>query len=772
MAQFTKHFVQDLQQDLKIQQCGTIVFNADDLSNVITVDLYNGTEPATLSGTVVGAVICSDGSTVPISNGTVSGNTVTMTLTEACFAIPGPIGVGIQLNSSGVKTTILKAVYNVEKFTTDDVVDPDSRITLSVSDLIDDIADAIATIPASYSDLLAAIAPTFSSSTAYTAGQFVWYDGDLYRFTADHAAGSWTGTDAAAAVMGNGLNADVADLRSATDFIRGTALDYKSLAFTPNTYIANSAAVGQTLQNTSQQSNVSYSSIKYACKKGQQFIVTLSGGSSARAYSFIDSSDKQLMVAADTQDYTNELLVAPADGYLLINNKNTFATPSVRAEYNKTAEDVAELQPIKQNVTIIENLTSDLQYTDGYYYSTGYGNTAQNAACGLYEYIELAPNTTYTIRAPYLDFTYLKNGASEGVKIGTLGSFVDHTDGTYTFTTPNTTNTIKLYITILKANKSRVFLGKTDVIPNDAQSDLFVSIPKLAVNTNMGVNLFVSKSYTSSTAGFGETKFDNVIDAVASITDSSASKPYTVIIEAGTASTPIVYDDWNTEFAGHVAEDAGYVGVKIPSYVTITTTQPTHPDRTVLYFDGHAGISDTMTYNDAYKKCLFHIDGKKMGILIEGVTLRSKDCRYAFHPESGVDGYGVEWALRNCIIDWQGSPHASETGWTGVTAVGVGLGYGGTGHFENCKWLSVTGVTTAIGGHTNGWNPGVSSLPIMPGATITMKNCDFGGYNVFMTNSTGTNELNNILDFYNVVNCSGNDSTGWAEVKIATIFTD
>lgn len=202
MAQFLKHFTQDLAQDLKIRQCGTLVFNADDLSNVISVDVYNNGEPATLPGTVVGAVICSDGSTVPIDNGTISGNTVSMTLTGACFAIPGQIGVGIQIVNGDVKTTILKAVYNVEKFTTDDVVDPDSRITLSVSDLIDAIADAIATIPASYSDLLAAIAPTFSSSTAYFAGQFVWYNDNLCQFITDHAAGSWNSTEVKEGIIG------------------------------------------------------------------------------------------------------------------------------------------------------------------------------------------------------------------------------------------------------------------------------------------------------------------------------------------------------------------------------------------------------------------------------------------------------------------------------------------------------------------------------------------------------------------------------------------
>ena len=207
MAQFQQHFAQDLTQDIKIRQCGTVVFNADNLSNVISVDLYNGQTPASLGGSVVGAVICPDGSTVPITNGTISGNTVSITLTRACFAIAGQIGVGIQIVSGETKTTVLKAVYNVIPFTTDNVIDPDSRVSLDVADLISDIDAAVATIPASYADLLAAVAPTFDTSTAYAAGAYVWYDGKLYRFTTDHAAGSWD----SAQVTEDALSAGIAD---------------------------------------------------------------------------------------------------------------------------------------------------------------------------------------------------------------------------------------------------------------------------------------------------------------------------------------------------------------------------------------------------------------------------------------------------------------------------------------------------------------------------------------------------------------------------------
>ena len=201
MAQFEKTFVQDLTQDIKIRQCGTIVFNADNLSNVISVELYNGTEPYSGGGTVAGAVICPDGATVPLT-GTLSGNVASVTLTGDCFAIPGQIGIGIQVISGSTKTTVLKANYNVELFETDDMVDPGSRITASVGQLVADIEAATAEIPASdMAALMAGIAPTFSTSTAYPAGAYVYYSGTLYRFTTAHAAGSWTGTDAQTAMV-------------------------------------------------------------------------------------------------------------------------------------------------------------------------------------------------------------------------------------------------------------------------------------------------------------------------------------------------------------------------------------------------------------------------------------------------------------------------------------------------------------------------------------------------------------------------------------------
>lgn len=76
------------------------------------------------------------------------------------------------------------------------------------------------------------IAPEFDSSTSYTAGQYVYKNGVLYRFTSTHS-GAWTGTDVKTVTVGEELtdlkadlsgvkqdiiNADLYDLRHNMDY--------------------------------------------------------------------------------------------------------------------------------------------------------------------------------------------------------------------------------------------------------------------------------------------------------------------------------------------------------------------------------------------------------------------------------------------------------------------------------------------------------------------------------------------------------------------------
>lgn len=198
---FQMDFIQDIKRPITIQHCGNLVFTGDNLSDTVSVSVLEDGEPYSISGTVAMNCIRADGATVTVT-GSVSGNTASATLTQACVAIPGPLAVVIKVTSDTTTTTLLKAVYMVDVGVTGTAVDPGTIIP-DVTTLINAIETAVGSIPADYSDLLATIAPNFVSGT-YNKDQYVWNNGTLYRFTDDHS-GSWTGTDVQSVVIGDEL---------------------------------------------------------------------------------------------------------------------------------------------------------------------------------------------------------------------------------------------------------------------------------------------------------------------------------------------------------------------------------------------------------------------------------------------------------------------------------------------------------------------------------------------------------------------------------------
>lgn len=70
---------------------------------------------------------------------------------------------------------------------------------------LDDIGDAKEAALQEIDQTTGNFADAFSASTTYAAGDYVMHSGQLYRFTANHAAGAWTGSDAEAVTVGEEL---------------------------------------------------------------------------------------------------------------------------------------------------------------------------------------------------------------------------------------------------------------------------------------------------------------------------------------------------------------------------------------------------------------------------------------------------------------------------------------------------------------------------------------------------------------------------------------
>ena len=212
MARIESWFKQDLKKPVQVQAITGNIFSQDDQGNLIGVEVFDNGEPATLSGTVSANIIRADGATVAATGTLSGGNKVSVVLPAAAYAVPGNIVVALKLTTSGVITTLLALVVTVYRTTTDTTVDPGTIIP-SIQDLIDEIETAVDSIPADYSSLWTSLAPAFSASTAYAIGDYVTYNGKLYRFTTAHAAGTWD----SAHVAQTNLGAEDSALKSAID---------------------------------------------------------------------------------------------------------------------------------------------------------------------------------------------------------------------------------------------------------------------------------------------------------------------------------------------------------------------------------------------------------------------------------------------------------------------------------------------------------------------------------------------------------------------------
>ena len=221
MAQLETWIKQDLKEPLHVRYLSGNMFTQDNAANLVGVEVFDDGEPATLGGSVSANVVRSDGGTVAVSGGTLSGNKVSVILPQAAYAIPGAISIIIKLTTGGTVTTLGAIVVTVYRSSTDAAIDPGTIIP-SVQNLISQIEATVATIPADYSNLWTSLAPAFSTSTEYTAGQYFTYNGHLYRFTENHPAGSFVNTDCTQVDVGGELSS----LKSAINTLDDTVKDF------------------------------------------------------------------------------------------------------------------------------------------------------------------------------------------------------------------------------------------------------------------------------------------------------------------------------------------------------------------------------------------------------------------------------------------------------------------------------------------------------------------------------------------------------------------
>lgn len=297
---------------------------------------------------------------------------------------------------------------------------------------------------------------------------------------------------------------------------------------------------------------------------------------------------------------------------------------------------------------------------------------------------------------------------------------------TYTATENVVVNSIKIAVAAnrlidnscnlqLEQNNKRTAYSNPDLIKSNIKPELYQA-PDYAMHY-----LYVSNNYDEDTDGFGVTKFNSILSANDSITDNNYHNRYTIIVAQGT------YTDMQDKFAGMSDVGlAGYRGIMTKDYVYYESENIYNPSATIIKWDGATGFDkSTLKSEDIIKKCPFHLD-LNVHTHIKGFTFDCKNLRYALHLESGGTGYATEWTVSNCIFKWGGRADCTDyVGKTTVPVFGCGCSFGEIGLIENCKIIP-TDCTIGYQNHDNADNSDFG-LPIKTGASITIRNCDFGG---------------------------------------------
>lgn len=223
MAQFVNIYDVDLMKPSAPRQLRQMVCEGDAKGNRVGANVYSDGSPVSLGGQCVGKVVRADGTTVQLT-GTVSGNQAYVVLDQASCAIEGPVQVAVCWVSGTNITTLVVAYGAVINTQTGTAIQPSTPIPDLTQLLaeIDNMRTATAAANAAAERALANFAQAFSTSTAYTAGQYVTYtDGKLYVFTADHAAGAWNSSQVAAVTVGRELEPIIPELKDVYETVYG-----------------------------------------------------------------------------------------------------------------------------------------------------------------------------------------------------------------------------------------------------------------------------------------------------------------------------------------------------------------------------------------------------------------------------------------------------------------------------------------------------------------------------------------------------------------------
>lgn len=707
---------------------------------------FRNGEPENISGTCVGLFIRPDGGTVTITDGVVDGNLAYVTLPEACYAIEGNFTLAIKLVGTDVAGTIRIIDGTVTKTSTDVIIDPGTIIP-SVENLIEAIDEAVASLPADYSSLWATLAPVFSTDESYVNGQYVTYNGKVYRFCKNHT-GTWSDSD----VFEVALGTEMANTNTAFSAFMG----------------AKPLHISRTI--ASADTTINFTDIKLFA--GVQYIVYCAENVPSTPINFYVAGDTTTVLSL-AQGYN---VFTPAiDGYVRLYNGN--------AQYSGTL--TLDIYEYSSFLTAYQTMiTTEAQLTEV---------TKGSKSCN-----DFPVNSIVTIGS---DEVGLLNGPTPAAQNASLGTYITFSNrGTPT----NKAGIVQLFISKHGAVCSRTcwessqeWTGwRTPLMTNksyitreawleDYPTDKLGSLPQMSVTCIASIDVnpsdapfanftgtvmtlgYRSRSYYAEPGDFqiafslGDTiyyrryVFDSdgnywtgwFIARGEKVYHVGANQEYTSLTGLlyqlkgeGSKKQIILHDGTYDIFAEYKAEiAAGHLEDPPDDVVTSDYLQYSVfvPNNTRITGWGNVTLTmspdaDDVTLGESYMWSPLNMSGN---VEMENVTVLGHNCRYCLHNDDHGSSPNAHQYYKNCrfIYTFSDLKNGSRLGYNNT--IGFGLPINSTHIYDDCEFVfDGQGNHSAFYGHEN--NSGKNG-------TIIVRNCiirstDFTNNRVIRLQTLGT----------------------------------
>lgn len=333
------------------------------------------------------------------------------------------------------------------------------------------------------------MAGVFSSSTAYSKGDYVIYNDQLYIFTAAHAAGAWTGSDATAVSLTGEVSSLRSDLTQLDSVVTNGLENLTPNATTISGIFINTSGILNATSNADRTICVEAEANKtYRIKKSTSTIMRAGCGTSdslavggilsSVVYHSSASADELTVTTDDSHCYIYVQLFADSDSSSLQSISANTATLVICEDASSEISDIQD--DLHQTYEAIRDDEYEYPFTEsdltlGIIKSTGIYGTSGTRFCVTEYHYCYGATITLTIPSGYAGGLSFYSEKSED-------AFISSSGGILTTSTDLTVPSTAKYIRVTYAYSDASALSDSD------KSDLVANVKFTATDVNTATN--------------------------------------------------------------------------------------------------------------------------------------------------------------------------------------------------------------------------------------------------------------------------------------------